>query len=391
LEQDSPVVVGREDTSHRHSGGNAYFDCKVLSKRHAELEWRAGRVWLRDCGSSNGTFLNLARLSRAGEGSQARPVRSGDSVQLGTAVGGIQPVLLTLQIQPALQQHPGRPVSGSEYSSQEDVTVTEEAGPGPHFGDESDSFQHCSVSRDSLLLLKEKLVEMEKGMEFLSFKERDYEELQLLAEEQAETICDLEKENYKLKTAMDNIERKIDFEKQKYMKLAEYEAETICNLEKENFKLIDTLNSVEENLLKEKEKNNQLTAIHEAERRELATVQTGLANRTAELLQAQELKVQTNHILQTLQEENLNMKLQEKFSEATEADLDLLMYTNNHKSEASQDELETLTESRRNSINTLSSTVQVVPGVRAILSPDPALIIIVAFIAFLLGFTLNNT
>ena len=48
---------------------------QVLSKRHAELEWRAGRVWLRDCGSSNGTFLNLARLSRAGEGSQARPVR----------------------------------------------------------------------------------------------------------------------------------------------------------------------------------------------------------------------------------------------------------------------------------------------------------------------------
>ena len=47
------------------------------------------------------------------------------------------------------------------------------------------------------------------------------------------------------------------------MKLAEYEAETICNLEKENFKLIDTLNSVEENLLNEKEKNTQLTAIHE--------------------------------------------------------------------------------------------------------------------------------
>ena len=31
LEQDSPVVVGREDTSHRHSGGNAYFDCKVIA------------------------------------------------------------------------------------------------------------------------------------------------------------------------------------------------------------------------------------------------------------------------------------------------------------------------------------------------------------------------
>lgn len=47
---------------------------------------------------------------------------------------------------------------------------------------------------------------MQKGMEFLSIKERDYEDLQVLAEEEAETICELEKENYKLKTALANIE-----------------------------------------------------------------------------------------------------------------------------------------------------------------------------------------
>lgn len=57
-----------------------------------------------------------------------------------------------------------------------------------------------------MMVLREKLLEMQRGMEFLSVKERDYEELSLLAEEEAETICKLEKENYKLKIALNNIE-----------------------------------------------------------------------------------------------------------------------------------------------------------------------------------------
>ena len=57
-----------------------------------------------------------------------------------------------------------------------------------------------------MMVLREKLLEMQRGMEFLSVKERDYEELTLLAEEEAETICQLEKENYKLKIALNNIE-----------------------------------------------------------------------------------------------------------------------------------------------------------------------------------------
>ena len=64
------------------------------------------------------------------------------------------------------------------------------------------------MSKESMLALKEKLLEMQKGMEFLSVKERDYEELQILAEEEAETICELEKENYKLRNALINIENR---------------------------------------------------------------------------------------------------------------------------------------------------------------------------------------
>ena len=114
------------------------------------------------------------------------------------------------------------------------------------------------MTRESMMVLKEKLVEMERGMEFLSLKGQDYEELQILAEEEAETICHLEKENYKLKTALNNIESRISHEKEKYMKLAEFEAETICNLERENFKLSDALNSAEEKLEIEREKNRNL-------------------------------------------------------------------------------------------------------------------------------------
>ena len=72
------------------------------------------------------------------------------------------------------------------------------------------------MSKESMIALKEKLLEMQKGMEFLSVKERDYEELRLLAEEEAETICELEKENYKLRNALINIEnrsRKLMFSK----------------------------------------------------------------------------------------------------------------------------------------------------------------------------------
>ena len=51
---------------------------------------------------------------------------------------------------------------------------------------------------------------------------------------------------------------RISHEKEKYMKLAEFEAETICNLEKENFRLSDALNSAEQKLENEREKNKNL-------------------------------------------------------------------------------------------------------------------------------------
>ncbi len=49
-----------------------------LSRRHAVLEYRAGRFWVRDLGSRNGTFLNGRPLPAEG-----RPLRNGDRLRLG--------------------------------------------------------------------------------------------------------------------------------------------------------------------------------------------------------------------------------------------------------------------------------------------------------------------
>ena len=92
--------------------------------------------------------------------------------------------------------------------SQEDMTVVSQHSDtsGEEEDNNGEEGEDCMMTRESMMVLKEKLVEMERGMEFLSLKGQDYEELQMLAEEEAETICQLEKENYKLTTALNNIE-----------------------------------------------------------------------------------------------------------------------------------------------------------------------------------------
>ena len=92
-------------------------------------------------------------------------------------------------------------VAFTPAESQEDVTVLSEISDDSH----NDESNDC-LTRESMMVLRDKLLEMQRGMDFLTVKERDYEELQLLAEEEAETICQLEKENYRLKIALNNIE-----------------------------------------------------------------------------------------------------------------------------------------------------------------------------------------
>jgi adenylate cyclase len=59
LQRGSPCLVGRAPTSDL-----SVLD-PTLSRKHAELEWRDDAVCVRDLGSSNGTFVNGARIETA--------------------------------------------------------------------------------------------------------------------------------------------------------------------------------------------------------------------------------------------------------------------------------------------------------------------------------------
>lgn len=86
LTLDQPVKVGRSVARARATQTNAIFDCKVLSRNHALLWYEAGKFYLQDTKSSNGTFVNNQRLSKGSEESAPREVCSGDILQFGVDV-----------------------------------------------------------------------------------------------------------------------------------------------------------------------------------------------------------------------------------------------------------------------------------------------------------------
>lgn len=86
LEPLQEVKVGRSVARNRVSENNAIFDCKVLSRNHAVLWYNDGKFFIKDTGSSNGTFINNVRLSQTSAVSEPYEVSSGDIVQFGVDV-----------------------------------------------------------------------------------------------------------------------------------------------------------------------------------------------------------------------------------------------------------------------------------------------------------------
>lgn len=64
---------------------NGYFDSKVLSRQHAEIwaDRSTGKIYIRDVKSSNGTFVNGARLSQENRESDPHELNAGDHLELG--------------------------------------------------------------------------------------------------------------------------------------------------------------------------------------------------------------------------------------------------------------------------------------------------------------------
>lgn len=86
MEPNVEVKIGRAVARNKVSETNAIFDCKVLSRNHAVLWYSDGKFFLKDTGSSNGTFINNQRLSQTTSESEPFEVSSGDIVQFGVDV-----------------------------------------------------------------------------------------------------------------------------------------------------------------------------------------------------------------------------------------------------------------------------------------------------------------
>ncbi|KAF9912490.1 hypothetical protein EC991_010577 [Linnemannia zychae] len=78
------VKIGRQTgvTTAPHPS-NGYFDSKVLSRVHAEVWSDAGKVYIRDLKSSNGTFLNGKRLCHENTESEPFELNQNDGLEFG--------------------------------------------------------------------------------------------------------------------------------------------------------------------------------------------------------------------------------------------------------------------------------------------------------------------
>lgn len=72
------VIKGKQN-----SEDNIWFNSKVVSRNHAELWMKDHQIYIRDIGSSSGTFLNKMRLSPSGKESRPYAIKQGDILQFG--------------------------------------------------------------------------------------------------------------------------------------------------------------------------------------------------------------------------------------------------------------------------------------------------------------------
>lgn len=131
------VVVGRDAGCTIALVGDA-----GASRRHARFIWLHGLPMIEDLGSSNGTFLNGARVT------QARPVSSGDEVLIGAASLRIEAVMDGVANPPPAPVAGGKEISRGEGRGKGNrKTESSGAAEGSLYGNHGggDSLRGCAM------------------------------------------------------------------------------------------------------------------------------------------------------------------------------------------------------------------------------------------------------
>ncbi|KAJ7198857.1 hypothetical protein GGX14DRAFT_373598, partial [Mycena pura] len=81
------VKIARPPNTKTQPGErNGYFGSRVLSRQHAEVWEEAGRIYIQDVKSSNGTFINGERLSAEGCESEPCELKTEDILEFGVDI-----------------------------------------------------------------------------------------------------------------------------------------------------------------------------------------------------------------------------------------------------------------------------------------------------------------
>ncbi|XP_031640152.1 sarcolemmal membrane-associated protein [Contarinia nasturtii] len=152
LEPRQEIKVGRSVPRSRVEDSNAIFDCKVLSRNHAIIWYTDGIFFIKDTGSSNGTFINSQRI----KSNEAYEISSGDVVQFGVDV-----------IENSRKETHGCIIAVLKLITPDGIEKTSYQNPiNPNSGSfDNDIFRLKQIMHESYLreiLLEEKLVNLQK-------------------------------------------------------------------------------------------------------------------------------------------------------------------------------------------------------------------------------------
>ncbi|KAI9333499.1 SMAD/FHA domain-containing protein [Pilaira anomala] len=88
LKESEIITIGRSTADRNPKSSQMAFRSKVVSRKHAKIYLKSGKVYIQDIQSSSGTFLNHQRLCPANQISQPFEVHSNDIIQLGVDYQG---------------------------------------------------------------------------------------------------------------------------------------------------------------------------------------------------------------------------------------------------------------------------------------------------------------